>query len=120
MTRLIACNHNQGVIGGCITINRDSIERALSDIERQLMHQLLANARIGSNKTEHGGHIGPYHPRALADTCDIDVPAIYFNMSAGRLGYRIGGHDALCCTHPVIRLRVGECRGQTLYQAINR
>src|SRR5690554_2178323 len=62
--------HNEGVIGRGVAVYGNPVERAVGDAPGHAFEQVWRDAGVGGQETQHGGHVGPYHARAFADTGD--------------------------------------------------
>ena len=64
--------------------------------------RVLAGYIFGGNESEHGGHIGPDHARALDDPCQRDRHATEIEPSGQPLRNDVGGHDGARRGQPVL------------------
>ena len=120
MVGLVAGDHDKGIVGGGIAIDGDAVERAISQLTRQLCHHALADTRVGGQKAQHGGHVRADHAGTLADAGDVDASTADFCRGTVGLGQGIGGHDAFGGHGPLVRRGCGDRIRQFGDDAIHR
>ena len=110
-TRLAGGHQHAGIIGRCITVDGDAVERAVSQFAYPGLQKALRNRCIGGDKTEHGGHVRHNHARTFGDTRDRHCLTVELNLTGAPLRQSIRGHDAFGGTGPVTLIKVRQCCG---------
>ena len=115
---LVASHHHKRVVGGCVAIHRDAVERAFRQLVGQLPHDRLRDTGISGHKTQHGRHIRANHACAFADTGDSHWCATQRNAGRKSLGHCVCGHDGFSRVSPVVSLGVGNGGGQACFNPL--
>jgi len=119
--RRFARGHDdEGVVGRGVTINGDAIERGIGQVSGQCRQQGRIDVGIGSQETQHGGHVGPNHAGPFANARDGDRLTRQHHLRAESLGHGVGGHDAFSRLGPVLCLRIGNGSRHARHNAIDR
>ena len=118
--RLAGGDHHVGVVGRGIAIDGDAVERGVGRFLDQLVKQRLGNAGIGGEEAEHGRHVRLDHAGTFGNAGNRDFLAVDLNHARGRLGDRVGGHDSVRGSVPVVALEIGEDGRQASLDALDR
>src|SRR5690606_6491427 len=61
-------DEDAGVVGGCMTIDRDAIEGFACSVTRELLQQRLCSLGLRGSASQHGCHIRVHPPRTLSNS----------------------------------------------------
>ena len=70
--RLAGGHEDEGIVGRGVAIDSDAVERHVRQLSGQTIDQMLGNASVRREITQHRGHVGPDHAGAFADAGDRD------------------------------------------------
>ena len=118
MAGLARRQQHEAVVRRRIAVDRDAVERQVGGFTHQGLQQRRRDVGIGGDETQHRGHVGPDHPRTLADPRDGDRLPIDLHLARSCLGHGIGRHDGLGRDAPVAFLQVSQRRRQSGFDAI--
>ncbi len=113
-------DHHERIVGRCVAVDRDAIERSIGCTLRQPLQQCRRNRGVCCDETEHRGHVRADHPRAFGDACERDSGSGRIDSARRSLRHRVGRHDCLRRLQPVILPKPPERLGQSCDQAPDR
>ena len=81
------------IVGAGVAIDANPVEAVVDRIREQSLQQWDRYRYIGTDETEHGGHIGCNHAGTLGHTHQVVCPAVNTSLPVFQFRNRIGRHD---------------------------
>ena len=118
--RFAARDQHERVVGRSVAIDGNTVERLLRGVRDGGFDERQADARVGRNEAEHGRHVGMYHARALGDAGDRHRRLADLHSPGSGFRQRVGRHDGLRRTKPVVLAQIFDASWQTRGDAPDR